>query len=425
MDPSYLIGTPKGNFGDSMTLRSRLRLPSSFDRDLTMLTFSMSSRRVVMGFLGIIRSIYFALLGFSPVEIGLLLSLATLVSALHSITFGMLSDRFGRKPFFVLGGIFATLRMVILAITTDFWLLALGQGLGALGEGAGAGQPVVSGYISDKTEVRQRASVFSTLAVTNAISATIGSLMAGLPAYFQESLKADILRAHYLLFWIGVFFSALSLLLILPIEDVSPEKAEIDSHEEGFLNVKSWGIIARFSLVRASSGLAMGFVESLMPLYFYIRFGVGGETLGPIYAGIRLISVFSYMFIPLVVDRLGDIPSLVASRIIAGVITIAFSQATRFPLAVFLLVAQRTVLMFTMPIRQSFATGIVDPDETATAIGVSSFARMSLRSVAPTIAGYMFEAISLSMPFMVGAALFIANGLLYKAFFSPKNQQLT
>lgn len=408
-----------------MKLLSRLRLPSSFDRDLTLMTFSMSSRRVVMGFLGIIRSIYFALLGFSPVEIGLLLSLATLVSALHSITFGMLSDRFGRKPFFVLGGIFATLRLVIFAITTDFWMLALGQGLGALGEGAGAGQPVVSGYISDKTEVRQRASVFSALAVTNAISATVGSLMAGLPAYFQESLKTDILRAHNLLFWIGVFFSALSLLLILPIKDVRPEKAEIVSHEEGFLNVKSWGVIARFSLVRASSGLAMGFVESLMPLYFYIRFSVGGETLGPIYAGIRLISVFSYMFVPLVVDRLGDIPSLVVSRIIAGVITIAFSQTAWFPLAVFLLVAQRTVLMFTMPIRQSFATGIVDPDETATAIGVSSFAMMSLRSVAPTIAGYMFEAISLSMPFMVGATLFIANGLLYKAFFSQKPQQPT
>jgi hypothetical protein len=313
---------------------------------------------------------------------------------------------------------------VIFANSTDFWLLALGQGLGALGEGAGAGQPVVSGYISDKTDVRQRASVFSTLAVTNAISATIGSLMAGLPTYFQESLRMDMIRAHNLLFWIGAFFSVLSLLIILPIKDVKAEKFEIDSRGEGFLNVKSWGIIARFSLVRASSGLAMGFVESLMPLYFYIRFGVGGETLGPIYAGIRLISVFSYMFIPFVVDRLGDIPSLVASRIIAGVITIAFSLTTWFPLAVFLMVAQRTVLMFTMPIRQSFATGIVDPDETATAIGVSSFARMSLRSIAPTIAGYMFEAISLSMPFMVGATLFIANGLLYKVFFSQKPQQL-
>jgi len=47
MDPRYHIGTPEGNFGDLMKLLSRLRLPSSFDRDLTLLTFSMSSRRVM------------------------------------------------------------------------------------------------------------------------------------------------------------------------------------------------------------------------------------------------------------------------------------------------------------------------------------------------------------------------------------------
>jgi hypothetical protein len=67
------------------------------------------------------------------------------------------------------------------------------------------------------------------------------------------------------------------------------------------------------------------------------------------------------------------------------------------------------------------ATVIVDPDETATAIGVSSFARMSLRSIAPTIAGYMFEAISLSLPFMIGAGLILANGILYKVFFQPRD----
>jgi len=182
---------------------SKLRLPDGFDRDMRLLTLSMSSRRISMGFLQVVRAIYFALLGFTPVEIGLLLSLATFVSALHHITFGWLSDRFGRKVFLVLGGIFATMRMVIFALSHDFWMLALGQGIGAMGEGAGAGQPVVSGYISDKVGVVNRASVFSTLAITSALAATVGSLLAGLPAYFQKSLGFDMIAAHSLLFWIG------------------------------------------------------------------------------------------------------------------------------------------------------------------------------------------------------------------------------
>ncbi len=394
-----------------------LRFPEGFDGDLKLLTYSMAFRRISMGFLQVVRAIYFALLGFSPIEIGLLLSIATFVSALHSIAFGYLSDRFGRKIFFILGGIFASMRMIIFAMSSDFWLLALGQGVGALGEGAGAGQPVVSAYISDKSKVIDRPSIFSTLAVTNALAATVGSLMAGLPAFFQNTLGYNMINAHAMLFWIGAVGSFISILFVLPIKEVKMEKKETVDRNGKFMNVKDWGIIARFSLVRSTSGLGWGFIESLLPLYFFIKFGVAGEILGPIYALTRFLSVFSYGFIPIVVDRFGEIQALVGSRIVTGILTLAFSITPWYPVAVVLMVALRIAIMFTMPIRQTFATTIVDPDETATAIGISSFARMSLRSIAPTIAGYMFETISLSMPFLIGAGFLAANGLLYRKFF--------
>jgi MFS family permease len=402
------------------TSSTRLRLPDGFDRDMKLLLCSMALRRVAMGFLQVVRAIYFALLGFSPVEVGLLLSIATFVSAIHHVTFGFLSDRFRRKPFLMLGGVFATMRLVIFAVSSNFWMLAIGQGIGAMGEGAGAGQPVVSGYIADKTDVVERASIFSTLAVSNAVAATVGSLMAGLPTWFQQGLGLDMVNAHSLLFWIGALSSASSLLFILPLKDVEPVKVEEELEERRAPKARSWGVIAQFSLVRSTSGLGWGFIESLLPLYFFIRFGVGGELLGPIYAGARLLSVFSYMLIPRFVDRFGEIPSIVASRLITAGLTVAFSLTTWFPLAVILMIALRIVIMFAMPIRQSFATGIVNPEETATAIGVSNFARMSLRTIAPTVAGYMFEAISLSLPFLTGATLLTANGLLYWTFFQPK-----
>ena len=401
---------------------SRLKLPSGFDRDLTLLMLSMSTRRIGMGFLQVVRVIYFALLGFSPVEIGVLLSIATFVSAIHHITFGMLSDRYGRKVFLILGGIFATMRMVIFALSSDFWMLALGQGVGAMGEGAGAGQPVVSGYISDKTDMKNRSSIFSTLAVTNALAATVGSLLAGLPTWFQRSIGADLVTSHALLFWIGAAGSLGSLLFLIPMRDVKPAALEdaVDEDVKITPRKSSWGVIAKFSLVRSTSGLGWGFIDSLMPLYFFVRFGLGGEFLGPIYAAARLLSVFSYMLIPRFVDRFGEIPTIILSRFFTALLTFAFSITPWMPLAVVIMVSLRIAIMFTMPIRQSFATGLVNPEETATAIGVSNFARMSLRTVAPTVAGYMFETMSLSMPFITGATLLIANGLLFRAFFQPK-----
>jgi len=398
-----------------------LQFPECFNRDLRLLTYSMTFRRVNRGFLEVVRAIYFSLLGYSPIQIGFLISIATIVSALHSIVFGYLSDRYGRKVFLVFGGVFAFLRLVIFAMSSDFWFLALGQGIGALGEGVGAGQPVVSAYISEKSEVLDRPKIFSTIAITSAIGEAVGSLLAGLPTIFHNTFSINVIGAHALLFWLGAVGSFTSLLFILSLKDVKMEKKEAVEVKRKVLDVKNFGVLARFSIVRSTSGLGWGFIESLLPLYFFIKFGVAGEVLGPIYAATRLLSAFSFGFVPAIVDRFGEIQSIMWSRIITGILTLAFSVTPWYPVAVVLAISLRIAMMSTQPIRQTLSTTIFDPDETATAIGISSFARMSVRSVAPPLAGYMFEAISFSMPFMIGAGILAANGLLFKIFFQKED----
>jgi len=401
-------------------LRDKLSLPDAFDRDLRFLMYSMSSRRVAMGFLFVVRSIYFSLLGLSPTVVGLLLSLATLLAAVRQGLFGMLSDRFGRKRFILFGAFCATLRLVIFAISSDFWMLALGQVVGAFGEGSGAGQPVVSGYITDKTEELELSEVFTSLGVTNALATSVGFSASGLPAFFESWLGLDTVAAYSLLWWIGAFFSAVSFLLLIPIEEVKPDKNELEldeSIEEGFMGISSWKVIGKFSLVRSTSGLGWGLIGSLMPLYFFIRFGVGSELLGPVYAVTRVFTVMSYMLIPFVVERIGEIGCIVWSRVISAGLAASITLISWYPLALATLFLYRIIIHFSMPVRQSFAASLVSPGETATAVGVSNFSRMTLRTVAPTAAGYMFEAVSLSLPFMSGAVLVGINALLYQALF--------
>jgi MFS family permease len=398
-----------------------LKLPPGFGRDVRLLTASMFTLRIVMGFLAVVRALYFAYLGYTAVEIGLLLSVATGVSAIKNVTFGYLCDRYGRKPFLVLGSVFAALRMVIFAVSTDFWMLALGQGFGALGEGVGAGQPVVSGYITDKVEPGDRPGVYSGIAITNSLAATVGSALAGMPVYLQASYGLELVQAHQVLWWACAVTSALSLIMVFPLGE-SSLRVEASAKPEAPRRI-NWGAIARFSLIRGTNGLAWGLADSLTPLYLFYRFGVGSDALGPVYAFARLLSVFSYIILPRIVDRFGDIHTLIASRVASAGLTLAFALAGSYPVAVGLLVVNRLVTLFSMPIRQTFASGFVDPEETATAIGVSSFARMGAQTAAPTLAGYMFEALSLSAPFIVGASLMVVNGALYWVLFRPGEDQ--
>jgi predicted MFS family arabinose efflux permease len=161
-------------------------------------------------------------------------------------------------------------------------------------------------------------------------------------------------------------------------------------------------------------------IDSLMTLYFFERFYVGSEVLGPIYALARFLSIFTYLVTPRAVERYGNIQTLVATRFLSAGVTVAFALTNWYPLAVTLMVMNRIIVLFAMPIRQTFASGMVSPEETATAIGISNSARMGVRTLAPTLAGYMFESISLTLPFYTGAALMAINGGLFWKFFKPE-----
>lgn len=395
---------------------TRLRL--GFDRDMKLLLCEMFSRRLVMSFLEVVRAIYFSLIGLSPIAIGLLLTIGTAVSALESLFFGTLSDRYGRKPFLLLGGIFSIIRLILYALSQDFWVLALAQGIGGLGEGAGAGQPVVSGYIADKTKVWERSHVFSVLAITNAVSATIGSLMAGLPAYFQLSLNLDEVGSHVLLFWMGAVINASATILLLPIREVKKKNGEED--EARSLSSLNWREMGKYCIIRATDGLGMGLASSLLPLYFYLQFGATSATLAPIYALSRFISIFAYLFVPLFVSRFGNIRGLVLSRTVTGVAIAAFALAPNFQAAALLFVAYRLLFEFAMPMRQAFATEIAEPSQTGTMVGISNATRSFVQSLDPTVAGYLFEFASYSVPLFASAALLVLNGIQYHVFYRKK-----
>jgi predicted MFS family arabinose efflux permease len=162
-------------------------------------------------------------------------------------------------------------------------------------------------------------------------------------------------------------------------------------------------------------------INSLMTLYFFFRFDVGSDVLGPILALTRFICMFMYLVVPRVVDWLGAINTLILSRIASSVFVVGFALTGWYPLAIMLMVLMRLVVLFSMPIRQTFASGIVDPEETATAIGVSNSARMGLQTIGPSLAGYMFESISLTLPFFMGAVLMGLNGVLYWYYFRDSN----
>ena len=80
-------------------------------------------------------------------------------------------------------------------------------------------------------------------------------------------------------------------------------------------------------------------------------------------------------------------------------------------------IVYRPFFEFSMPMRQSFITEVSDPSQTGMMVGAGNSARSFVRSVAPTLAGYLFEFVSLAFPFFLGAAVLATNGVQYYIFY--------
>jgi MFS family permease len=88
-----------------MGIANRFVVLTKLDRDLKLLIASVATRRVVMASLQVMRNLYLYSIGFDLVGIGLLSTIAMVVGAIRSGVIGVLSDRYGRKPFIIVGGL--------------------------------------------------------------------------------------------------------------------------------------------------------------------------------------------------------------------------------------------------------------------------------------------------------------------------------
>ena len=140
----------------------------------------------------------------TPLLLGLALGIYGFSQALLQIPFGVLSDRFGRKPLIALGlGIFA-LGSVIAATAESIYGLILGRGL----QGAGAIAGVIIAMVGDLTDERNRTKAMAvigmSIGMTFSLALVLGPLLTalgGIRVIFWVTVGLSLL-GFIVLFWL-------------------------------------------------------------------------------------------------------------------------------------------------------------------------------------------------------------------------------
>ena len=139
--------------------------------------------------------------GYTPLLIGVAIGIYGLTQGLFQIPFGILSDRFGRKPIIAAGLLLFALGSVVAALADDIWGIVAGRAL----QGAGAVAAAVMALASDLTGEAHRTRVMAVIGASIGVAFALALVLG--PVVTEVAGIAG-------LFWVTAALAAVAIVLL-------------------------------------------------------------------------------------------------------------------------------------------------------------------------------------------------------------------
>ena len=360
------------------------------------------------GFLNVLLSLYLNHLGYSLIEIGLILGGAIIISASLTFLLSMLADHFGRKLVLAILFLLFSLSSLLFLSTKDILVLIVLSGVGGFtGSGGGpigSGGPfgaVQTALVTEFTERKDFSRILSLASALGIMAASAGSFLIDL----VEAEKIDVYDLFYLAGIMGILGSVFSLFL---------KDNRIRSRH--FLPDISWKNIIRLSLPTIPSGIGVGLISPIFSLWFHLRFGISSGEIGIIFGISNLFVLLVMLLLPRIINPESELRSIIWTRVISSVALIALALIPMLLFAAMLYVLRQGMQMGAVPVRQSFAMGLVDESERATTSGATSMTRTGFSAVSPPVAGSLL-AINVVYPPLIGGFITVLDPFMYYYLF--------
>src|SRR6266702_352567 len=373
-------------------------------------------RSFAYGLLAVLLGVALAGEGFTPVAIGVLITVSLVGDMVGTYVIGLAADTWGRRRALALLSLLMAATGVIFGLVTSYPVLLVAAFFGTLGTSASETAPFLpidQTMIAQVTTPEQRTSVFARYNLVASFSAAAGALAAGLPGLLTRTglpLASGIRLMFGVYAVLALIVAGLSLRLSSDVEAPLHRPIQKQSRRSRLVPPlhRSRGIVWRLTALFSVDALAGGLVvQSLMALYFLQRFGVPLTTLSILFFGANLLSALSFLAAVPLARRFGLLNTMVFTHLPSNVLLALVAFAPTFPIAAVLLLVRQGLSQMDVPTRQAYTMALVDPEERTAAASITSLARSVGSASSPVFSGLLLQGslLVLGLPFILAGAL--------------------
>jgi DHA1 family tetracycline resistance protein-like MFS transporter len=345
----------------------------------------------------------------TPTQIGLLLSIYSIMQFLFSPVWGGLSDRFGRRPILLVSILGGALSYLLFAFSSGFWILFAARGLAGL---FGGNISTAHAYIADVTKPEERSKGMGLIGAAFGLGFIVGPIMGGLLGILGQRLGSAPP--------FGLSFSALGAAILCLVnfvfayttlkESLPPEKRASSVVRRRRL-FEIWRqlrrpVVGPLVFVYFLSGLAMAQMEAMLFPYVddVFQWDIQKASYGFAYVGVLMVLTQGY-FIRKWMPKYGE-PAILATGLALFSISlfgIGFSTTVTLMAITMTILALGNGLM--RPPNLGLISLLTPAEEQGAAMGVTNSTASLGRIVGPIIGGYLYQNMSKQAPFILAGLL--------------------
>jgi MFS family permease len=380
----------------------------------TLVILSLAPMFLDVGFLQIVISAWLPspAVGFTPLQVGILITIQGALAIVSSIPLGIVSDVYGRKFILIAAGVAGAFGLLTFALTTNFAVLLLVSVV--LGFTEGATVAVWNALLADLTESGNRNRVFSYSYVMMSVASGVGLLLPGFFPALEGALGVSdyaIHRTVLLILGLASFATpaGVAALLWKHVETHNPSRK--------FSGLKNRGLIAKLAMVGGAIGFGAGFIIPLVGTWFLLRFSVGDSYSGPVLAISSILIGLAAFGSPRLAKKYGQLNAIMLSMGSSMVFMLAMAFLPNVNLAAAFYIIRTGLMNMANPLLDSFSMSIFPPEQRGLVSAISNTIFRLPNSVSTTIGGFLLTAGLLTLPFVIASALYIVGLAAFFSFF--------